>query len=80
MTTGKSTAVAVSGMSSGLTAIAAGNGHTCALTSGGSLHCWGNHSDGQLGDGTTIAKSRAVAVSGMSSGVTAIGILRNSSC
>ncbi len=35
-------------------AIAAGEGHTCALRTDGSLWCWGNNSDGQIGDNTTI--------------------------
>jgi alpha-tubulin suppressor-like RCC1 family protein len=32
-----------------VTAIAAGGGTTCALTSDGSASCWGNNSDGELG-------------------------------
>lgn len=33
-------------------AVAAGDGHTCALDVDGSAYCWGRNSDGQLGDGT----------------------------
>ena len=57
------TLVAVSG---GLTftTIAAGNKHTCGLTSTGTAYCWGNGPFGQLGDGTTANHNVPTAVSG----------------
>ena len=36
----------------GAIAIDSGGGHTCALDSSGSLHCWGGSEDGQVGDGS----------------------------
>ena len=44
--------VAVSGITSA-SQIAAGVNQTCALLAGGSIDCWGDNSDGELGDGTT---------------------------
>ena len=42
--------------------LAAGGSHGCALRPGGGLYCWGDNSQGQLGDGATLSSSTPRAV------------------
>jgi len=46
-------------------ALSSGALHTCALLPSGALRCWGLNDRGQLGDGSSIDRDQAVAVSGM---------------
>jgi hypothetical protein len=68
------------GLSSGVQAIAANGTSTCALTSSGEARCWGDNSNGQLGDGTTVDRTQPQAVVGLSSSVYAIAVGSSHSC
>jgi alpha-tubulin suppressor-like RCC1 family protein len=72
--------VQVSGLTSGVQALAAGYGEqVCALVNGG-VNCWGDNFAGQLGNNTTTNSLVPVQVSGLTSGVQAISTGLDHSC
>ena len=56
--------VTITGITSA-TAVAAGQGHACALLSSGTIQCWGFNAEGELGNGTTKDPSVPITVSGI---------------
>jgi alpha-tubulin suppressor-like RCC1 family protein len=64
----------VDGLTRGITAIATGGHHTCALTTGGRVKCWGWNRNGQLGDGTTTDRHTPMNVDGLTHDVAAITV------
>ena len=79
-TSNTSSAVAVTGLSSGVVSVSVGEGHACALLDTGGVKCWGYNGYGQLGDGTTTSRTTPVSVSGLTSGVSTISVGYNNSC
>ena len=59
--------------------LSSGNGHSCALLADGTVSCWGNNNNGQLGDGSLLNSSLPVAVSGVDN-ATAIAVGSLHSC
>jgi alpha-tubulin suppressor-like RCC1 family protein len=75
--------VDVTGLSSGVMAIAASEGgHTCALLDTGAVKCWGNNEYGQLGENRACPTpcTSPVDVTGLSSGVSEITVGYFSTC
>jgi hypothetical protein len=64
---------------SGVTAVAGGGRHTCAVVAG-VLKCWGANEAGQLGNGSTTGSSAPVAVSGAPAAVSALALGASHSC
>ena len=67
-----STPVSVTGLSSGVASIAAGQNHTCITSTAGAVNCWGRNDNGQLGNGGVANSLSPVSVTGLSSGVASI--------
>lgn len=72
--------VAVAGIGGGVSEIASGSEHTCALSVEGAVVCWGANFSGQLGDGTNLNRNMPVGVSGLSGGVSAIAAGSEHTC
>src|SRR5438094_719275 len=68
------TANALTPVSIGLpaTAVALGEGYSCAITSFGGAKCWGLGTLGQLGNGSTSESNQPSDVAGLAGNVTAI--------
>jgi alpha-tubulin suppressor-like RCC1 family protein len=79
-TTSSETPVQVSTLTSGVTEIATGPGsHSCAIRNG-AAYCWGENGEGQLGNNSTTDSTSPVAVSNLTSGVTAIDVGEEHTC
>jgi alpha-tubulin suppressor-like RCC1 family protein len=71
-TSPRNTGTQVTGLTTGVTAVASGLNHSCAIQNG-SVQCWGDNTYGQLGSNSNNAyESSPTQVTGITSGATAI--------
>jgi Regulator of Chromosome Condensation (RCC1) repeat protein len=63
----------------GVTAVALGGDHSCALLQDGSATCWGDNEKGQLGDGSPAKKHAPAKVKGLA-GVVELALGRDHTC
>jgi alpha-tubulin suppressor-like RCC1 family protein len=59
-----------SGTLSGVSHLSSGRFHSCALISDGSVYCWGDNDNGELGDGTTINRLHPVRAGEIATAIT----------
>ena len=75
------TPVDVFGLTSGVSSVSTGQGHTCAVTTAGGLKCWGRDAYGQLGNDATLAdKPTPADVLGLTSGVARVSAGTSHTC
>lgn len=73
--------VAVVGLEEGVDAISAGAEHSCAVTAGGAVKCWGRNDAGQLGGGTIDGWGVGLTeVVGLTAGVTQLDAGSSQTC
>ena len=60
--------------------IAAAEFHTCVIDAAGGVSCWGDNTNGRLGDGTEIDHALPAPVVGLASGVVAVVAGEEHSC
>lgn len=72
--------VNVRGLPGPATMLSAGRDHACAIVAGGKMYCWGNNTEGQLGNGSLYATMEPVRVEGLTSKVISIAAAGEHTC
>ncbi|MFO1373809.1 MAG: Ig-like domain-containing protein [Agitococcus sp.] len=60
--------------------VAIGYNHACAILQNGSVSCWGDNNNGQLGDGTQTTRLQATPVTGLAAKATQLALSYQSTC
>ncbi|MGH7471572.1 MAG: RCC1 domain-containing protein [Longimicrobiales bacterium] len=63
-TTNAVTPTVITGVGTLNAEVTVGSSHACVRTNAGALHCWGNNTSGQLGDGASTNRTTPVLVTG----------------
>jgi alpha-tubulin suppressor-like RCC1 family protein len=72
--------MAIGGAVTGVATITAGTAHACARGAGGGLRCWGDNSQGQLGDNTVTDKHTPTVIGSLTGLVFAIAAGQYHTC
>lgn len=76
----KSYPTQVSGLTAGIFSIAAGDAHACAMMTSGGLKCWGQGTQGQLGNNGYTYSLNPVNVVGLDAGVSRVSAGSSHTC
>lgn len=79
-TTDMRVAVDVVGLAGGVSAIAAGASHNCALLETGAVKCWGRNDNGQLGNNSVVLQRAPIDLMGLSNDASALALGGNHTC
>ncbi|TDR46791.1 Regulator of Chromosome Condensation (RCC1) repeat protein [Tahibacter aquaticus] len=67
-------------VSSGVTQLAGGRAHNCALRNTQKFFCWGFNGSSQIGDGATVTRLQPVLASNVSGTIRSLALGGDSSC
>ncbi|WP_103919277.1 RCC1 domain-containing protein, partial [Candidatus Venteria ishoeyi] len=70
----------VSGLDNPVVALSASGNSSCAIDDSGAAYCWGENSNGQLGNGRLVDSPVASPVAGLDGGVTKLAQTGNTAC
>jgi len=70
----------VAAMAEGVVSIASGSQHTCAIRKDNALECWGDNTEGELGNGTKLSSPWPVDLLGVGTGLAGVATGQDHTC